>query len=291
MPHLTTQHVPSSDKKPSNVSYALRNALEHIQSNRCTNSELTAVFVFSALHVAIVIAVFVLAGMVKGMTGMGLPTVAMGALGAVMSPATAASLLIVPSFVTNVWQLLSGPQFLALVSRLWLMMLGIVVGTVAGSRLLTSSSSQWTMVSLGVVLLAYAMLSLLARPLTMPAHFERWVSPIVGMTTGLITGGTGVFVIPAVPYLQALALSKDDLVQALGLSFTVSTVALTIGLARDGALELGNVVASGLAVIPALIGMGLGQLFRQRFKVETFRFWFLICLACLGLDLAIRPFL
>ena len=82
---------------------------------------------------------FFLAGIVKGVTGMGLPTVAMGVLGAIMPPVTAASLLVIPSFVTNFWQLFTGPSFTALMARLWLMMVGIVIGTLAGSRLLTSA--------------------------------------------------------------------------------------------------------------------------------------------------------
>jgi uncharacterized protein len=246
---------------------------------------------FSAPHMSMIAAVFTLAGMVKGMTGMGLPTVAMGVLGAVMSPATAASLLIIPSFVTNVWQLLTGPNVAGLFSRLWLMMLGIVIGTIVGSRLLTSDNTQWATIGLGTALLVYALFGLLAPPLSVPASLERWLSPIAGLTTGLITGGTGVFVVPAVPYLQALDLSKDDLVQALGLSFTVSTIALAVGLERGGAFELRNALASLLAVFPALLGMGFGQLIRQRIKGATFRLWFLIFLAFLGLDLAARPFL
>jgi uncharacterized protein len=253
--------------------------------------EWTIVLEFSAPHISMITAVFALAGMVKGMTGMGLPTVAMGMLGAVMAPASAASLLIIPSFITNVWQLLTGPNVVALFSRLWLMMLGIVIGTIIGSRLLTSDNTQWTTIGLGTALLAYALFCLLAPPLSISAPLERWLSPIAGLTTGLITGGTGVFVIPAVPYLQALDLGKDDLVQALGLSFTVSTVALAIGLERGGAFELRNALASVFAVIPALLGMGFGQLIRQRIKAATFRLCFLICLAFLGLDLAARPFL
>jgi hypothetical protein len=247
------------------------------------------VFETSPFHVSFVTATFIVAGLVKGVTGMGLPTVAMGALGAVMAPALAASLLIVPSFVTNVWQLFTGPNFAALLRRLWLMMLGILVGTIAGSRLLTGGNAQWTTVGLGAALIAYALYSLLARPLSVPAGLEAWISPVVGLVTGVITGGTGVFVIPAVPYLQALGLRKDDLVQALGLSFTVSTIALAIGLERGGAFERRSVMVSVLAVLPALLGMGLGQVVRRRIKPETFRLWFLICLACLGVDLALRP--
>ena len=155
---------------------------------------------------------FFLAGIVKGVTGMGLPTVAMGVLGAIMSPVAAAALLIVPSFVTNVWQLACGPSFAELIRRLWLMMLGSVLGTLAGATILTNGQAQWTTAGLGAALVIYAGFTLLARQLSVPARLEKWLSPLIGLTTGAITGGTGIFVIPAVPYLQALGLEKDDLI-------------------------------------------------------------------------------
>jgi uncharacterized protein len=105
----------------------------------------------------------------------------------------------------------------------------------------------------------------------------------------LVTGGTGVFVIPAVPYLQALGLGKDDLIQALGLSFTISTIALGVGLARGGAFHLENIIASAPAIFPSLLGMWLGTLIRARIGVATFRRWFLCCLVLLGLELVFRP--
>lgn len=87
---------------------------------------------------------FFLASIVKGVTGMGLPTVARGLLGAFMSPVAAAGLLILPSFVTNVCQLASGPSFTELVSRLWPMMVGIELSTVASSSVLVSNIDMWT---------------------------------------------------------------------------------------------------------------------------------------------------
>ncbi|MDX8454163.1 sulfite exporter TauE/SafE family protein [Mesorhizobium sp. VK9D] len=234
---------------------------------------------------------FLLAGIVKGVTGMGLPTLAMGLLGTMMPPVTAASLLIVPSFVTNVWQLFAGPSFSAILRRLWLMMAGILIGTVAGSRLLASDNVKWTTASLGAALIVYAAYSLLARQPTVPARDERWSSPVVGFLTGLVTGGTGVFVVPAVPYIQALGLSRDDLIQALGLSFTVSTIALALGLASHGAFDAGHLAMSALAVLPALLGMWLGQILRQRISPAAFRRWFLIFLILLGVELLLRPLL
>jgi uncharacterized membrane protein YfcA len=240
-------------------------------------------------HVLIVALTFFLAGVVKGVAGMGLPTVAMGVLSALMSPVSAASLLVIPSFVTNFWQLFTGPNFLTLMKRLWLMMLGIVAGTLAGSQLLTSANTEYASVGLGSALILYAMYSLWAKPLSLPARLERALSPIIGLATGVINGGTGVFTIPAVPYLQSLGLSKDDLIQALGLSFTVSTIALAAGLARGGAFHPGNITLSTLAVIPSLLGMWAGTTVRERISATTFRRSFLIFLTILGLELVVRP--
>lgn len=240
---------------------------------------------------AAVTATFVLAGTVKGVTGMGLPTVAMGVLGALFSPLAAASLLIVPSFVTNAWQLAAGPAFRPLVRRLWLMMAAILAGTLVGTALLTGGSAGLTTSALGAVLVAYAAFSLFARQLHVPAGAERWLSPLVGLVTGLASGATGVFVIPAVPYLQALGLAKDDLVQALGLSFSVSTVALALGLAGRGAYGTDDLVLSAFAVLPALAGMWAGQKLRARIAPATFRRWFLACLLLLGTEMLLRPLL
>lgn len=240
--------------------------------------------------ICLLIATFLGAGVVKGVTGMGLPTVAMGVLGAVMSPLMAAAILIIPSFVTNVWQMLMGRDTLGLMRRLWLMMLCIVIGTVLGTRWLIVVDCVWSGRILGIALVAYAAYALLSPAISTPQRVQPWLSPIVGMVTGAVTGATGVFVIPAVPYLQSLGLQKDHLVQALGLSFTVSTIALAAGLAVHGGFELAQLGLSLLAVVPALVGMWLGSIVRRKISPTAFRRCFLLFLVVLGLELALRPF-
>ncbi|RFC64032.1 sulfite exporter TauE/SafE family protein [Fulvimarina endophytica] len=234
-------------------------------------------------------ATFFAAGIVKGVTGMGLPTVAMGVLGALLSPLAAASLLLAPSFVTNLWQLLAGPNFGAMIRRFWPMMLMVALGTVPGSALLIEGDTRVTTTALGAALTLYAAYALLARPFRVPERLERVASPVAGFVTGLVTGGTGVFVIPAVPYLQSLGLERDDLVQALGLSFTVSTIALGLALGWSGGIGSDGWLASALAVVPALAGMQVGQLVRTRISPLLFRRLFLVLLLLLGLDMAFRP--
>lgn len=231
---------------------------------------------------------FFAAGFVKGVTGMGLPTVAMGVLGALVSPLAAATLLLVPSFVTNVWQLVAGPSFGPLLRRLWPMMLSIAVGTLLASSWLASGDIRATTAALGLALAVYSAYTLFARQRSVPMRMERWLSPFVGVITGAVTGGTGVFVIPAVPYLQSLGLGKDDLVQALGLSFTVSTVALAIGIGGRGAFESEYFVLSVLAIVPALLGMWAGQRVRDKISPPAFRRAFLIALMLLGLEMLSR---
>lgn len=234
---------------------------------------------------ALVVFTFLLAGTVKGVIGLGLPTVAMGLLGLAMLPAQAAALLIIPSTFTNVWQLAAGGHLRSLLKRLWPMLMMVLLGTCAGSAWLGMSGGHWVTRALGGALFLYALSGLFLPTLKVPARAERWLGPLCGLVTGLITSATGVFVIPAVPYLQALGLERDQLVQALGLSFTVSTLALAVGLMWNGALGGGELGASLLALAPALLGMALGQWLRQRISAVVFKRVFFIGMGALGLHL------
>lgn len=100
------------------------------------------------LHTISFLLIFIAAGLVKGVTGMGLPTVAMGLLGLLMPPQAAAALLVLPSLLANLWQLLAGPALAQIVRRLRLMMTGIIIGTLAGSSLLIGLNPRWSALAL-----------------------------------------------------------------------------------------------------------------------------------------------
>ena len=238
---------------------------------------------------AFIFAVFVLGGFVKGVVGLGLPTVTIGLMTLVMAPAEAAALLVVPSLVTNVWQFAVGPRLVALVKRLFTLLVGLCVGVWLGAGLVTGADVQTAVMALGIALALYALSGLFSLHLLVTPRIEPWLAPAVGVATGIVTAATGVFVIPLVPYLQSLALEKDDLVQALGISFTVATVALAFALTGEGALNLAVAGVSLLALAPALLGMWIGQHVRSRIRAETFRRWFFIGLLLLGVHLAARP--
>jgi uncharacterized protein len=237
---------------------------------------------------AAIAAAFVLAGFVKGVIGLGLPTVGIGLLGLIMTPAQAAAVLIVPSLVTNVYQCVAGGGLLALARRLWPMLAGLCIGTWIGAVLLPNGASGAATVWLGVALIIYAALGLFRVHFKVPPRSETWLGLIMGAATGAITVATGVFALPGVPYIQALQFERDKLVQALGMSFTVSTITLAIALSHAGELGTSLVVPSIAGLVAAVLGMGLGQVVRGMVKPETFRVVFCLGLLALGAHLALH---
>lgn len=244
----------------------------------------------SVLILSVTAGAFLLAGFVKGVIGLGLPTVAIGLLGIVMTPAQAAAILVVPSLITNVWQLVTGGDVMLLTRRLWPMLVGVCVGTLIGAATLSANNPQ-AGIWLGIALILYAALGLAKVQFKAPPRHESWLGLIVGFLTGMATVATGVFVIPGVPYITALDFDRNRMVQALGLSFTVSTITLALALAYQG--QFHNEVAwpAFLALGVALVGMWFGQIIRNKVKAETFRLCFFLGLLALGVHLASRGLL
>jgi uncharacterized protein len=239
----------------------------------------------------LIAAVFLLAGFVKGAIGMGLPTVGVGLLGLMMSPAEAAAIIVLPSFVTNVWQALAGGALRELAKRLWPMLAGICIGTYIGAVLLPSVKGGEATIWLGIALVIYAVFGLCNLDLKTPRRHAGWIGGLAGLATGMVSIATAIFTIPGVPYVQSLGFDRDRLVQALGLSFTVSTVALAVALSHSGEMNSGVALPSGAALVASLAGMAIGQKVRGLASPRTFRLCFFIGLLALGAHLALHGLL
>jgi len=231
---------------------------------------------------------FALAGFVKGVIGLGLPTISMGLLALVMPTPQAAAVLVVPSIITNFWQMFDGPALREITRRLWPMLAGICIGTWSAAGMMTSAPSSASKVVLGLCIAGYGLLGLSAVRFHVTPAVERWLAFPVGLATGLLAAGTGVFVIPSVPYLQALEMGRDRLVQALAISFTVSTLALVGNLVYGNVFSLEVAGLSAFALIPALAGMAIGQFARTRLSEAAFRRVFFVSLVALGTYIAWR---
>jgi uncharacterized membrane protein YfcA len=239
----------------------------------------------------LIAAIFLLAGFVKGVIGMGLPTVAVGVLGLMMPPPQAAAVLIVPSLVTNIWQAFAGGHFKDVARRLWPMLAGVCIGTYAAALVVPNASGGQATIWLGVALVIYAGFGLCNIHLHTPRRHQGWIGALTGLTTGVISFATAVFAIPGVPYVQSLGFDRDRLVQALGISFTISTIALAAALSHTGEMSSSVAVPSIAALAASLVGMVMGQKVRGLFSPKTFRLCFFIGLLALGAHLALHGLL
>lgn len=237
----------------------------------------------------IVVCAFVTAGFVKGVIGMGLPTVSLALLTVTLGLKEAMALMLIPSFVTNVWQGVTGGHLASMLRRLWPMLLAACPAIWIGAGALARADSLAMAAILGLMLSVYSALTLWRVRVPPPGNHETWISPVVGAATGIVTGLTGSFVMPAVLYMQALRLSRHELVQAMGIFFSLSTLVLGIALAGHSLLPTELSAMSAVALAPAVLGMVLGAWVRGRLSEQRFRQVFFTALLLLGIWLVLRP--
>jgi hypothetical protein len=243
---------------------------------------------FDAVTVLMVAATFFMAGAVKGVIGLGLPTVSLTILTVAIGMQEAMSLLLVPSLITNLWQAAVGGHGGAILRRLWPFLAMATATILLGASALTRVDPSLLSALLGVLLVVYATISLRGYGFTLSPRREVWAGPLAGAVNGVLTGMTGTFVVPGVMYLQAVGMPRDMLVQAMGMLFLMSTAALAIALHWHGLLTVELGALSAAALFPALMGMVLGQRIRRELSEPLFRRYFFVALLILGAYIIVR---
>lgn len=233
-------------------------------------------------HAGYALAVMAVAGIIKGLVGIGMPTISVGLLGLVMSPMQAAALILMPTFVSNLWQSFTGPHLLRMARRLWPLLVMTAIGTWACAGLVARAPTRSDKIWIGLVLLVTAALALSRWQPKVPARWERALGVASGLATGLVNALTGTAAVPSISYIQALGLTKDELIQAAGLLALTSTASLGLLLGAKGMVGGGEALLSALLLIPAVGGVTLGTMVRHRFSEAFFRLLFLSCQGALG---------
>lgn len=236
-----------------------------------------------------VLLVFGLAGVVKGVIGLGLPTISLALLSILFDLPTAMAVMVVPSLVTNLWQGLAGPATKVIARRLWPFLMVATLSVWLGTRLLTRVDPALLTAVLGAVLILYSLVGLSGHRASIGKPHHLWSGLVCGLVNGTLGGMTGSFVFPGVLYLQAIGLHRDQLIQAMGLLFSLSSIALALALQQHGILSAELASTATIAVLPALAGMWIGaRQIRHRLPERRFRFIFYVSLLILGASLVAR---
>lgn len=235
-------------------------------------------------------AVAVLAGLIKGMVGFGMPMILISGLSSVLPPDVALGWLILPTLVTNGWQALRQGLRAAWESirRFRLFLVAGFVVMILSAQLVALVPAKAMLWAIGLPITLYAGATLLGRPLRLPHPPGRKIEAGVGAVAGFFGGISGVWGPPTVALLTALDTEKTEQIRVQGVIYGAGAVVLVGAHLTSGVLNAETMPISGLLVLPALLGMWIGFRIHDRIEQTTFRKLTLVVLLIAGLNLLRR---
>lgn len=228
------------------------------------------------------------AGVVKGVTGIGIPMVSIALLSLAISVPQAVALLPVPILVANTWQAFRGGRFKSSVSRYRPLIIALALGMVIGALLLKHVDDQVLQGIIGLAVMVFSITSMSTPELRVPDGAEKWVGAVAGALGGVLGGMSSLFGPPILMFLVSLHLPKDEFVAVIGTVYLLGGVFLLVALAGVRVMGPEEVALSALATPPLLAGMAVGQWLRDRISQEAFRKGLLITVMLIGASLLLR---
>jgi uncharacterized protein len=213
------------------------------------------------IQIALVVMGFLVAGIVKGATGLGYSTSALPVLTIAVGLHTAMPLVLFPSMASN---------------------LTVMAGLAFGLALMLWIDQDVAASVLGLVIIAYCGIAIWRPALHLPDGLERPLQIPVGLLNGAVNGLTGSQIMPLVPFMLSLKLHPDRFVQAVNIGFTLSSLVMVLGLSRAGLLTWNTLLVSVGGIAPAMLGSWFGGILRRRLSEAKFRLLVLAVLMVLG---------
>ena len=233
----------------------------------------------------LVFVVLALGGVIKGVTGIGLPLIGVSGVASITDVPTAVTLIIIPIVTANLWQALQAGRPGVMLRRFWPVLLPLTLGLWWSTGMVAASAASTLNLVLGATVVVFSVVYYISPRLRVPRRAEQWSGVLIGAVAGVIGGFSTVFGPPISMYLLALDLKKDEFIQAVGLLFFGGSVPMMVFYWLHGVLRPDNVGWSALACLPVFLGLVAGQWVRGWVDQETFRKVLLVVLFLIGLNL------
>lgn len=244
----------------------------------------------STLQWSAVLVTLVVAGVVKGSIGFGLPLVAVSVLSNIVDVRLALALMIIPIVVSNLWLGLQGGRFGATVGQHWPVVLALGAGISVGAWLIVGIDGRVLLGLVGAVVVLFALVEYFnpaqSRPLPQP--WERPLGVVAGLVSGLIGGMTTAYGPVLLMYLTSLRMPKEIFVSTVGVIWFFASMFLVVAFSSVNILTPRTAVLSTAALLPVFLGMHFGRRLRRRVDQGTFQRITLTALLLLGLNLLRR---
>lgn len=238
-----------------------------------------------------ILTAYIVASAIKGLTGLGFSTSCLPILALRLDLKVAIPLVIIPSIVSNVTLMIQAGRFREVMRRFWPLYVSTIPGLLVGLFILISINVDVARAILGLVLVAYTLLALSNRPFRLSGDWERKLKIVVGLSTGFVNGLTGSQVMPVLPYLMSLNLHRKVFVQAINISFTLSSIVMLFGMNHLGYLTANTFWIAVSSLVPVLLTVHGAGILRNRLSVALYRNLILIFLLIMGAILSVRSFI
>jgi len=221
--------------------------------------------------IATAAAIIVLAGLAHGTLGFGFPIISTPLVALVVDVKTAVLVTVLPNIAVNIVSILRGGNWRASIGKYWPLALWVVLGTLAGSRLLLTAPHEPLQLLLALMIVVFLMQDRLGRlDWSWVKRKPQLAAFFFGLLAGVLSGAVNVALPPLVIYLMTQQLSPIALTQTLNLCFiagkTVQAIALGVSDAQSQQMLYASLPLIPLAVVAVYAGMRL----QSRISAETY---------------------
>lgn len=220
----------------------------------------------------ILVAGLAVAGVAKGISGMGLPLIATPILAGVFGPRAAVTIVTIPIFVSNTLLVIQGfRRGRGLLRGIVPLFIASAIGTAIGTLLLANLDQRTF-----AILITVAVVIFLARGDRLlgddPAALRaRVIGPLVCFVGGILQGTTSIASPLVGSYLNSQRLPSAAFVFVITSIFELNAIVQLIGYGLQG-LYTPDILAIGLlGLVPTLLAMAAGVALRGRLDATRFR--------------------
>ena len=144
------------------------------------------------------------------------------------------------------------------------------------------------LIAVGLTMILFGASNLFLTMPTIAKRFDGLAQAIAGSLSAIMGGLTGIWGPPAAAYLTSKGLSKDAMVQAMGVIFFIHSIPLTAGFIASGDYTLRDAILGSAVLIPCLGAVFIGENIRARMNLAQFTRAFMIMFILLGFNLIRR---
>ena len=239
-------------------------------------------------EIGILTAIFFIGGFVKGTIGIALPSILIGLMTFFYEPRVAVAIGLLVIMTTNFRQAWLGGEIWPIIKRhsyfCAFACIGIFFVAIIGGRVPLSVLQTFV----GLAMCAFALTNLFGSFPKLNMKYDVPVQIVAGTVSSILGGLTAIWGPPLAVYLISLRMDKDTMIKTLGVMFSAQSIFLTAGFVISGELTLDLAAIGAVLIIPAFIGMYLGEHARKRLDTEQFTKVFLIAFLILGANLIRR---